>query len=350
MGKRFKRHKAIGLFDKDFRLDKLSKLGDPLERLGQGVDFELFRELLTDGLAKLAKGQGGRPPYDYVLMFKILILQRYYNLSDDQAEFQICDRLSFMRFLNLAISDDVPDSKTIWNFREQLTSLGLVEGLFEAFLEQLEALGLVVNQGKIIDASFVEVPKQRNNREDNKKIKSGEVPEHWKGQPHKRSQKDTDAKWTKKNFQNYYGYKNHVKTCGKSKIITKYVVTDASVHDSQTMDGLLEKEKDQGEEFYADSAYTGEKQEGFIRKNEMVNRVCEKGYKNAPLTPEQKAGNKEKSKTRVRVEHIFGFMENSMNGMYVKVIGIQRISAMVGLMNLTYNMFRKIQLTAPVVG
>jgi IS5 family transposase len=81
-------------------------------------------------LSKLSKGAGGRPPYDYVLMFKILILQRYYNLSDDQVEFQINDRLSFMRFLDLTIADDIPDSRTVWHFREQLTDSGIVEDFF----------------------------------------------------------------------------------------------------------------------------------------------------------------------------------------------------------------------------
>ena len=148
--KRFKRHKDLGLFDQDFRLEKLSKLGDPLERLSKGIDFELFRNLLTEKLTKLAKGKGGRPPYDYVLMFKILILQRYYNLSDDQAEFQINDRISFMRFLNLTISDDIPDSKTIWNFTERLTDIKLVEELFDLFGKELERLGLIVNEGKMV--------------------------------------------------------------------------------------------------------------------------------------------------------------------------------------------------------
>ncbi len=345
MAKRFKRHKDLGLFDQDFRLEKLTKLGDPLERLNIGVDFEIFRELLQNSLTKLAKGKGGRPPYDYVLMFKVLILQRYYNLSDDQTEFQICDRLSFMRFLNLTIADDIPDSKTIWNFREQITDLNLVESLFELFLGELERLNLVVNEGKIVDASFVEVPKQRNNREDNKKVKAGEIPQEWQDKPNKLAQKDTDARWTKKNNISYFGYKNHVKSCQKSKLITKYIVSDASVHDSQTMEDLLD-EKDKGEEFYADSAYTGEKQEKVMAQKEVINQVCEKGYKNKPLTEEQIKNNKEKSKTRVRVEHIFGFMENSMNSMYCKVIGVKRISCQIGLMNLTYNMFRKVQLTA----
>lgn len=343
--KKFKRHRDYGFFDQDIRLSKLSQLGDPLERLNAGIDFEMFRDILMTGLEKIAKGKGGRPPYDYVLMFKILILQRYYNLSDDQVEFQINDRLSFMRFLDLTIADDIPDSKTVWNFREELTNLGLVEKLFVRFVEKLEEIGLIVNEGKIIDASFVEVPRQRNSREENKQIKEGEVPESFKENPHKLSQKDINARWTKKNNKNYFGYKDHVKQDGKSKLIIKYKVTDASVHDSNATEPLLD-EKDKGEEFYADSAYTGEPQEKIISDKEMINKVCEKGTRNHPLTDEQKANNKEKSKTRCRVEHIFGFMEQNMNGMYIQCIGIKRAESVIGLMNLTYNMFRKIQLEA----
>ena len=177
--KEFKRHKGYGFWDQNLRLSKLSKLGDPLERLNNGIDFEIFRDLLESRLFKLSKAPGGRPPYDYVLMFKILILQRYYNLSDDQIEFQINDRLSFMRFLDLTISDDIPDSRTVWNFREQITDLGLVEDLFALFIEQLETLGLIINEGKIIDASFVEVPRQRNKKSENDQIKEGNGAELW---------------------------------------------------------------------------------------------------------------------------------------------------------------------------
>jgi IS5 family transposase len=340
--KKFKRSKAIGFFDEDFRLEKLTNLGDPLERLSKGVDFELFRALLEDKLHIEPKNDGGRKPYDYVLMFKIMILQRYYNLSDDQTEFQICDRLSFMRFLKLTIADDVPDSKTIWNFRERLVDLDLVGKLFDLFKTKLETLGLIVHEGKIVDASFVEVPKQRNTREENKLVKEGKVPEEWK--ENKLGQKDVDARWTKKNGETYYGYKNHVKCDMKSKLITSYMVTDASVHDSQPTKDLL-NEEDQNQPFYADSAYTGEALHNDL-ENEMkvVLQIIEKGYRNKELTDEQKAANKEKSKVRVRVEHIFGFVENSMNGSFIKTIGIKRAKIVIGLMNLTYNMFRTTQL------
>jgi len=341
--KTFKKHRDYGFWDQDLRLSKLSKLGDPLEKLNKGVNFEMFRDILQERLTKEAKGSGGRPPYDYVMMFKIIILQRFYNLSDDQVEYQINDRMSFMRFLDLSIADDIPDSRTVWAFREQLTDLELVEDLFNLFLIQLDGLGLIVNNGKIIDASFVEVPRQRNKREENKQIKDGIIPDSIKSNPHVKSQKDVDARWVQKNRVNYFGYKNHVKQDAGSKIVVKYMVTDASVHDSNATDGLLD-ENDKGEDFYADSAYSGEPQEKIISGKEMNNKVCEKGARNRPLTEVQKASNKEKSRVRSRVEHIFGFMEMSMNEMYINCIGIKRASAVIGLMNLTYNMFRKIQL------
>ncbi len=341
--KQFKRSKAVGFFDEDFRLEKLTKLGDPLVRLAKGVDFEFFRAFLEEKLHIEPKNDGGRKPYDYVLMFKILILQRYYNLSDDQAEYQICDRLSFMRFLTLTIADNVPDSKTIWNFRERLVDLNIVEKLFDLFKTQLEALGLIIHEGKIVDASFVEVPKQRNSREENKQIKEGEVPKEWKENKNKLEQKDVDARWTKKNGVSYYGYKNHVKCDEKSKLITGYTVTDASIHDSRPTIDLL-NEEDENQSFYADSAYTGEDLGNKLTDKKVIPQIIEKGYRNKPLTDPQQATNKEKSKVRVRIEHIFGFVENSMNGSYIKTIGIKRAMTVIGLMNLTYNMFRKVQL------
>jgi len=341
--KKFKRHRDYGFFDQDIRLTKLSKLGDPLEKLNNHIDFEIFRDLLETNLSKIAKGKGGRKPYDYVLMFKILILQRYYNVSDDQIEYQINDRMSFMRFLNLSIADDIPDSKTVWNFREQLIDLKLVDELFVLFLKELEQLNLIINEGKIIDASFIEVPKQRNSRAENAEIKAGDTPESFDENLNKKSQKDLDARWTKKNNVSYYGYKNHVKVDVKSKLIVKYEVTDASVHDSQALENLLD-EKDVDEDFFGDSAYTGQNQRDIISQKEMNDKTCKKGYKNNPLTEQEKATNREKSRVRSRVEHIFGFMEGSMNGMNLYSIGIKRVEGLVGLMNLTYNMFRKIQI------
>jgi len=161
-----------------------------------------------------------------------------------------------MRFLGLKLAGGVPDSKTIWLFRERLTELGLVADLFALFLKELERLGMVIHEGKIVDASFVEVPKQRNSREENAVIKKGNVPEGWEDTPSKLAQKDLDARWTQKNDISYFGYKNHTKCDQKSKLITGYLVTDASVHDSQATLDLLDA-GDEGQLLYADSAYSG---------------------------------------------------------------------------------------------
>jgi IS5 family transposase len=340
----------LGLFDDHFLMEKLTKLSDPLQKLNEFIDWKIFEIPLNEAFENDEKdiSKGGRPPFNKLLMFKSLIIQSLYNLSDDQLEYQIVDRASFKRFLGLKKSDKVPDSKTFWAFREQLIEKGAIEGLFETFNAILDQMGVFANEGKMIDASFVEAPRQRNTREENKHIKqTGTAPDRWKEKPHKLCQKDIDARWTKKNNIPYYGYKNHIKSDTKTKLIEKYKVTDASVHDSQPVDDLL-TEKDEGKPLYADSAYTGEDQEKIYKRKKVVNKVHEKGYRNKPLTEEQKASNKEKSKTRVRVEHIFGFVENSMHGSFVRTIGIARAKAKIGMMNLTYNICRCVQLKIQV--
>lgn len=335
------KYKALGttsLFSECYRLEKLSKQGDPLERLNKVIEWEYFRETIEKVRRKKMVNAGPKP-YDPLLMFKILILQRYYNLSDNQIEYQILDRLTFCRFLGLSLNDKVPDEKTVWDFRNKLISKGIEKELFEKFSSLLELHGLIAHEGKIIDASFVEAPRQRNSKEKNKEIKSGKTPKEWDNKPNKKRQKDVDARWTKKNNQSYYGYKNHAKVDNKHKFLENYTTTDASVHDSQALDELL-TEKDEGQDIWGDSAYTGEKQEKTIKKYKAVSKIHEKGYKNNPLTEAQKESNTEKSRTRARVEHVFGFMEHSMNKLYVRSIGIKRAAGFVGLVNLTYNLFR----------
>jgi len=337
---RYKLSGKRGLFDEQETHEKLVEIGNPLEMISQVVDFEMFRQILEGKLLNQSKkNNAGAKPYDVVMMFKIMILQRYYGLGDKQIEYQILDRMSFKKFLGLESGDKVPDEKTVWAFRENITNSGLVEDVFKQFTAFLEAKGLIMNEGKMIDASFTVAPRQRNTREENQAIKQGRGEELWNDNPNKKRQKDIDARWTKKNNQIFYGYKNHAKVDSKSKFIDSYAVTDASVHDSQTLDELL-SEKDHEQELYADSAYTGEEQEKVIKKYKMKNKVHEKGYRNLPMTEEQKKSNTVKSQTRARVEHVFGFMEQSMNGLTVRSIGKTRAVGVIGLINLTYNLFR----------
>ena len=297
----YKTNGKKGLFDEQFNIERLSAIGNPLEKIGNVIDFEFFRNTLESKLLNTEKkNNAGAKPYDVVIMFKIMILQRYYGLGDKQVEFQIIDRLSFKKFLGLESGDKVPDEKTVWLFRENLTNSGVVELLFSQFIQFLEDKNLIFNEGKLIDASFTVAPRQRNTREENEKIKKGEGNDLWNDQPNKKKHKDIDARWTKKNGEKYYGYKNHAKVDSKSKFIKKFAVTDASVHDSQPLDDLLDK-SDKGQPLYADSAYTGEKQKKVIRKYRLKNKVHEKGYRGKPLSEKQKIKNNIKSKTRVRL-------------------------------------------------
>ncbi|CAN5918269.1 hypothetical protein BH11BAC7_BH11BAC7_16030 [soil metagenome] len=337
---RYKTQGKKGLFDEQNSIELLSEIGNPLEMVSKVIDFEMFRSTLENKLLNTnKKNNAGAKPFDTVLMFKILILQRYYGLGDKQIEYQIIDRISFKNFLGLETGDKIPDEKTVWAFRESITNEGLVEDLFHQFKSHLESKELIFNEGQLVDASFTIAPRQRNTREENEKIKNGEGDDLWNEYPHKKCHKDIDARWTQKNKETFYGYKNHAKVDTKSKFINTYVVTDASVHDSQALESLLD-EKDKGQVLHADSAYTGEEQEKTIGKYKMKNKVHEKGYRNSPLTDEQKATNKEKSKTRARVEHVFGFMEQSMNGLFIRSVGIVRATGIIGLINLTYNLFR----------
>jgi IS5 family transposase len=314
-------------------------MGDPLEKVAVSVDFEIFRPILNKVFQKESVAPGGRLAWDYVLMFKILLLQQWYSISDDKTEYLINDRLSFQRFLGLSLGDKVPDAKTIWLFRENLTKSGVHREAFELFARKMEEQGVITRNGSLVDASFVEAPRQRNTRGENKKLKEGEGGDLWADNIHKGRQKDKDARWTKKDDETYYGYKDHVKVDRDSKMIVAYSVTHAAVHDSQEIVGLIDgKDK----ELYADSAYVGEElRVSMLKKSPGLRlKINEKGFRHKPLTEEQKAHNREKSKVRARVEHVFGHMTNSFGELFIRTIGIVRAKCQIALKNLAYNLQR----------
>ncbi len=330
----------IGLFDQETISEKLSSLGNPLEKLNGVIDFEMFRKELEENMLNTnKKSTAGCKPYDVVMMFKIILLKRFYNLSDEQTEYQINDRLSFKDFLGLSSGDNIPDARSIWLFQDRMIKVELDEKLFLQFNSYLNDLGLLVNSGKIVDASFVEVPRQRNNRQENAKIKNGEGNELWNDKPYKKRQKDIDARWTRKAGERHYGYKNHIKIDSGSKLIEKYLVTSADIHDSQVLDDLAD-EKDSNQELYADSAYIGKLLDKKLKEKNIIPQIIERAFRDNPLTNKQKENNRIKSKTRCRVEHAFGFVTNSMNDFKIRSIGLRKAKGIIGLVNLVYNMCR----------
>ena len=343
------RGKAIAqmsFFDLSNRYASLDAKKDPLVEIDTVVPWEKFRPTLERVWRKPEaerKSRGGRKPMDAVLMFKALVLSALYNLSDDQIEYQMLDRRSFMRLLGLGLEDRVPDARTVWLYREGLAQAGLVDKLFRHFDGYLSRQGYIAWGGRILDVSIVAVPKNHNTRDENVTIKNGEVPEEWKDKSAKRSRKDVDARWTKKHGKSHYGYKNHMNVDRKHKLVRRYHVSDAALHDSQAVDHIL-MEGNTSAGVWADSAYRSQEMEAKLRARGLKSRIHRKGKRGKPLSEKAKGSNQTKSSMRVCVEHVFGAQTNDMGGTLVRTVGIVRVRAKIGMENLAYNMRRLVQL------
>jgi IS5 family transposase len=344
-----------GFFDIDERLQRLSHLGDHLEAFAAAVDFEMFRADLVAALDYSDGSQGGRPPFDPVMMFKILVIAAMDNLSDERAEFLINDRMSFMRFLGLSLAERVPDARTIWLYREKLTKAGAIEGLFARFDQALRASGFIAISGQIVDATLVSAPKQRNTEEEKQAIKEGRIPDVWKARPAKLRQKDRDARWTVKFSKAktkedgskppcdiaipIFGYQNHIAIDRGFGFIRKWQATDAAAYEGARLrEGLLDK-SNTASNVWADTAYRSATNETFMEKNGFVSRVHRKKPKGKPMPDAVRRANAEKSKVRARVEHVFAEQKDRM-GLFIRTIGAARAKVKIGMANLVYNFKR----------
>jgi IS5 family transposase len=339
-----------GFFDFSNRLKDLSSCGDPLERLLQVIDFEIFRPTLEKGFDLGKSSKGGRPPYDAILIFKILILQSLYNLSDDQTEYQIKDRLSFMRFLRLSLCQSVPDAKTIWLYRERLKTKGLMETLWNRFDQELKNKGYLAMGGQIVDATIVQAPKQRLTREEKETVKSGKIPQDWQENPTKLAQKDTDARWIVKYSKAkgdakavdlgipYFGYKNHISSDCRFGFIRQYEVTDASRYDGHSLRAILDNHNT-SRDVWGDTAYRTQDNEKYLEERGFSSKLHRKKPKGKVMSDHIRKGNATKSSIRSKVEHIFAVQKTRMD-LFIRTIGIVRAEIKIGLANLAFNMGR----------
>jgi transposase, IS5 family len=344
-----------GFFDLDERYGALSTAGDPLERLAAVVDFELFRGALDAALDRADRTRGGRPPYDAVLMFKALVLQTLYTLSDDQTEYQIRDRLSFMRFLGLALEDRVPDAKTIWLFREQLTRVGAIERLFERFDTVLRAAGYLAMGGQIVDATVVPARRPRLSKDEKSTVRGGGVPAGWSKA--KRAQMDTDGRWTLKRGRKrstepgephersrrelvipVFGYKNHLGIDRRHGFIRTFRVTDAAAHDGRQLAQLLDP-KNTASQVWADTAYRSAANVALLARRGLAPQFPRAKPRGRPMPPHMMRGNARRARVRVAVEHVFAAQKCRLR-LVIRSIGLVRARARLGLANLVTNMRR----------
>ena len=345
----------MGLFALPDHLARLSKIGDPLEVLDQVVDFEQFREALERALGYADGSKGGRPPYDPVVMFKILVLAARHTVSDERMEFLIRDRLSWLRFLGFELGVPTPDCNTIWTFRERLTKAGVIDELFVAFEGALRAAGYLPMGGQIVDATLVSAPQLRLTRPEKEAARAGEPAETiWPGQPAKAAQKDLDARWTVKTGRQrppdgargqlpaiaipVFGYKNHVAIDRAWGFIRRAAVTDVACHDGSMLREIVTSDN-LAASVWADTAYRSAANEAWLASLGRVSRIHRKKPPGRPMPRHLARGNASKSAVRAHVEHVFAHQKERM-GLFVRTIGFDRARTKIGLANLAYNFQR----------
>ncbi|MEO5338855.1 MAG: IS5 family transposase [Magnetospirillum sp. WYHS-4] len=344
-----------GFWDVEHRLQELSRQGDPLEKLSATVDFEMFRPVLDEALGPRDAGKGGRPPFDAVLKFRMLVLQALHGLSLDQTEYLVRDRLSWMRFCGLGPGDAVPDANTLWDFREALITAKALDALFGRLDRAITEAGYLPMSGQIIDATLVSTPRQRNTDGEKEQIKAGKAArEIWPEKPAKARQKDVDARWTVKFSKAKpapdgterpdiaiptFGYKAHISIDRRHGVIRRHLVTDAAAHDGARLrEGLIDP-NNTASEVWADTAYRSRANEDYLRGIGKVSRIHVKKPKGKPMSKRTSQANARKSAVRSRVEHPFAVLKGPMR-LAVRTIGLVRAESAITFAAMAYNMKR----------
>jgi IS5 family transposase len=256
--------------------------GHFLKKIDDQIDWQPFQKLL-EPLYHPTLGRRSHPP---VMMFKALLLQQWYNLSDPRLEEAICDRLSFQRFLGLSFKDPVPDETRICRFRNLLAQAGLGERLFAVLEEQLQAKGLIVRRGSLIDATLI-------------KAQSHPTP---KGE----SNPDPEADWTRRGKDGHFGYKVHLSVDQGSDLIRHLALTPASASESHLFEEMVKG--DEGAVF-ADGAYAKDARKAALRSRGVFCGIINRPWRYRPISDKQKRRNKFFSRVRRAVERIIGTLK-----------------------------------------
>jgi IS5 family transposase len=340
------RNRTGDLFSRTRREEKLRQFTGVLDRLEQLVDWTGLAAAVNAATGREApRPQGGRPPYPTAALLKIVVLQQLYgNLSDEQMEYALLDRLSWQRFVGMADARDLPDARTLWAFKNLIAGGGGAEALFTEVSHQLGQAGLTAKGGQLIDATIVEVPKTRVSEESREKLNHGEPPAHWDAK--RIAHTDGDARWTKKHGDWFYGYKGHINADQKHKLIRAIEVTAANVDDRVPLEKLIEADAarlQSGKTVYADKGYDAKASRELLKAQGLRDGVARKdGAQRYDQTDHQRR-NQKLSRIRARVEHVFGGWEKTM-GKRLRCIGETRAKSMIIVQATVYNLRRWVTL------
>lgn len=284
---------------------RVKSLRSRLEDMKKLIDWNAFIPLFPE-----RESLRGRPNYEKILMVKLLFLQGWYGLSDEELEFQVNDRLSFQQFLDFPKT--VPDYSTIWRFREELAEDNIIDQIWSELQRQIDSKNIKVEKGVIQDASFIvaEPGKTRSGMDE-------------RGQAAKTS-RSKDGSWTKKGKKSYFGYKVHAKMQRGSKIVKELAVTTARIHD-----GAIDLTKPD-EVVYRDKGYTG------IKTKALGDATMKRGN----LTPHEKLRNKRVQAKRSQGEHPFGTIHRAMHGGETRLTTVYRVFVQQIFVFAAYNLFR----------
>ena len=296
-----------------------AKTSSFLDKVQKAVDFKVLADGLREGLAP-KQPRGGRPFWPVQVMIKCLMLAKWYNLSDPQLEEQLCDRLSFRRFVGLSLSDQTPDETTFVRFRQRLRETGHGSTLFDSVLKQLQDKGLVLKEGSLVDATII-------TQSTGGKNKDGD------------STRDRSASFTRKHEKTYHGYKASI-NASTDGFITDYRFDTAKVHDSQHIDELIEHET---VAVYADSAYMSKLRSQSLKSEGIFDGIIQRRVRwQKQLSDEQQIHNKRCSKMRAKVEHPFAWLKHQMGYRRVRYCGLLRNGLDFGLIAAAYNIKRSL--------
>lgn len=319
-------HKVLEQLDfADSFLKNNQKLNRRLDKITQFVDWRPFKKKME----RIYSSNTGRPSFPPLTLFKSLLLQSWYNLSDYELEAALDDRLSFRRFVGLGASEQAPDHSTFSRFRDQLIKHKIHGGLFNELNRQLEAPGLILKKGTLVDATVIEAAPKPPNQ--NKDWTAGKSPV------------DPEAEWTKKGGRFLFGYKAHMGIDQKSELIRRIVMPPAHVHDGEVLGKVLSGDEDWA---FADKAYDSAKNHKIPEDRNIQNGILMKGTRKRKLSSVEKMCNKVLSKLRCPVERVFGTLKRSYRYSRARYLGLRKNDLQMTLMSMAYNLRRMEKLCA----